>query len=551
MAHTLIVLNGILFLLCIVYAGFFVANKIIFNKYIQCLQKYDTILGQVMNIAFTKVNALAEKNQPLKEKIGILNIARSQIVDNLNCCKQDFFIFDNQLKNFHLIYCYKLIKECTKKLQICFDDFSKFKKEFDNISQYSQIIEDTGYFYSDFICRLKNDYYSKDMRNDNLPKINDLIASASKSASKLNDYAKEDNIVTVINAIKTVQNETNALFETFNNYQQLLLAKKHMVSTYNVVLKLMADHNFETIVNRKNKKTIEINQKIYEENISAFNTKIAELDFQNAFIHLHNAFNAYNNINIFARTQLKAPRLVNKAITVLNQEISWLLNNREEVKANLLKIKRYFTCQKVITLVDEIIPNINQISLISSQIKNITPYDQNNTKQIIDELLSLWKIVLDTKNRIAIKLKDLTDFINKNIDFISRLNNLYILQYQLLVYTNELFTNQNKLECEKIVNDNLSKINWNLQLLLENNEKFNFINFSDDLITMEKTTENIIRKMHLQKTFKELATEMFVFTNRYQHKYGQKLNNAEKMYHQNDFQGCLNVLIEVCKIASC
>ncbi|MBQ6970139.1 hypothetical protein IJQ19_00715 [bacterium] len=66
-----------------------------------------------------------------------------------------------------------------------------------------------------------------------------------------------------------------------------------------------------------------------------------------------------------------------------------MLNNREEVKANLLKIKRYFTCQKVITLVDEIIPNINQISLISSQIKNITPYDQNNTKQIIDELLSL------------------------------------------------------------------------------------------------------------------------------------------------------------------
>ena len=41
---------------------------------------------------------------------------------------------------------------------------------------------------------------------------------------------------------------------------------------------------------------------------------------------------------------------------------------------------------------------------------------------------------------------------------------------------------------------------------------------------MEKTTENIIRKIHLQKTFKELATEMFVFTNRYQHKYDQKLN---------------------------
>lgn len=550
MSQTLIVLNSTLLLLCIVYAIFFIANKIIFNKYIQCLQKYDTILSQVMSIAFTKVNALAEKNQPLKEKIGVLNVIRSQIIDNLNCCKQDFYIFDNQLKHFHLIYCYKLIKECTKKLQICSNNFIDFKKEFDNISQYSLIIENIVYFYSNFIYELKNNYYLKDMYSDSLPKIDELITHSRKSALNLNDYAKEDNINTVINAIKTVQNETNTLFETINNYQQLLLVKKHLVSTYDEVTKLMVDHNFVTIINSKNKKTIKMNQDIYKENMNIFNAKVAELDFQNAFIHLHNAFNAYNNINTFVKTQLKTPRLISKAITDLNQEMHWLISNKADVKTNLLKIKRYFTCQKVITLVNEIIPNIEQINLISSQVKNINPNDQNNTRQIIDELLSLWKTVLNIKNQIAIKLKDLNDFLNRNIDFISRLNNLYILQYQLLAYTNELFSEQNKVEYEKTINNNLEKINWNLQLLLENNEKFNFISFNDDLTVMEKTTENIIKKMHLQKTFKELVTEMFIFTNRYQHKYNQKLNEAEKMYNQKNYQKCLDTLIEVCKIAS-
>ena len=387
------------------------------------------------------------------------------------------------------------------------------------------------------------------MNDGHLKKINELFANARKSSLNLRNYSQENDILKVIKDINAIQNETNVLFETINNYYQLLVAKKHISQMYELVNSLMVEHNFSSIINKHNQEKLRKNQVIYQNSMANLNDKLSELEFENAFTNLHNAFNAYNDINIFIRTQIKAPELIKKSIAILDNQLHWFLNNKEQMTTNLLQTKKYFVCQQVNLIIDEIISNIEQLSLISTKIQNIDLTDQNNTKLIIDNLLLWSKTVLDIKSKIANQLSNLTNFIKKNIDFISHLNNLYILQNQLLIYTNELFTTQKKYEYENIISNHLNKINWYLQLLLDEHGTFNFKNLDDDLVLMDKTTKNIIACLNSQKIMKNLSTEMFIFANRYQHKYGSKLNNAKNLYQHNDFEKCLNTLIDVCKIA--
>lgn len=533
----------------LVYATFFIVNKIFLNKTIKLMSRYNKLSGEIHSINFFKIEVLIKHDLAVKEDLDLLKKTYKEVSENAYKIHDNLTAITDEINHMNLKPAIKHLKNIKVAIEKNEAVVNEIKSQYSKYTSYGDTIDNIAQTYEDIYEALSEFYDSKIRYKEYFNPVNDLFNTIGKSISNLHSFKLKFDYKQATNVLLDLKKKLQTLskgIETILRYQivlDYLLASMEASS-------IQINQAFRNI-DGQDLQIIKKLQNSFSTSYINFRNSYLTLDFSKAKKYAADAADAAYQVQKFVYVHLETPDLINISLKEIDNQTKSILENKEKIENSLKLFSKYFLKDPVITkLFNEINNNINDLDKLAASAKVVLSKTYTQKIVALKQIANISQAVYQKKEEISKNINTVNQTLSSIIQIITELNDLYVHFWQLLVQIKKISTNTNETkDIEALINNNLDLINsYAKQIVEDEHPKYSKISY--DLTNMVQNVIQVSSRLKTSLLLKSYATKLVVYSNRYKLEpgYEDQFASIERLYLSKHYKECIEEAISLIKL---
>lgn len=533
-----------------VYAVFFAIHKKYFRREVNLVKKYNSLINGLNGINIFKIQVLASND--IGDKLDLKKYIRiyKQLKENSVVIKANIMVAEGELNAFNLEVAKKYIGSITKDLDKALTDLNQLQDAYTNYTSYGHAIETAFQNYLEIYEALASFYEKKLEYYSSFHKVNALFSSIRKTFESVPKLAIDFDYKKTVDTIVDLGRKLGTLASAI-----MLVFKFQVVDTY---LKTTRDYNEKIVAKHYDEiatsdlQALQNLLTLFSHAYARFNQHYKNLELGQAKSFAIQAINALNQINHFTYIHLNTPSLIDVSINEIKDQTDRILLNRDDIVNSMHELKQYFVLEpKIIDSFDTIEKNVDYISRLNNAANHVNYKTHTEKIKAVKDLDGIAERIVERKLEIVKAIDQIDDMLLKVVKTVTDLNDLYIYFWQLLTIVKQAAPNDKEsASIQMLIKNSLNQIEeYSKQIVTNDNPDFD--NIAYQVSSIVEQSQQIYKRMTTTLVLKTYATKLFVYVNRYKKNKSltSKFDMANKLFKSKEYGQCIDQLLEISKEA--